>query len=69
MQILIDENTSPRIINILEEDGHDAIHIGDALPLGASDKEIPEAHGWEITVDESEQGGARFEFTGVEAVR
>jgi PAS domain S-box-containing protein len=28
-------------------------------------KTIAEAHGWEVTVTESEQGGARFEFTGV----
>ncbi len=29
-------------------------------------EQIAEAHGWEITVTESEQGGARFEVTGVE---
>jgi PAS domain S-box-containing protein len=26
---------------------------------------VANAHGWEVTVTESEQGGARFEFTGV----
>lgn len=31
-------------------------------------KQIAEAHGWEITVGESEQGGARFEFTGVKSI-
>ena len=31
-------------------------------------EQIAEAHGWDITVTESEQGGARFEFTGVELV-
>jgi PAS domain S-box-containing protein len=31
-------------------------------------EQIAEAHGWEVTVTESEQGGARFEFTGVERV-
>lgn len=31
-------------------------------------KQIAEAHGWEITVGESDQGGARFELTGVEFV-
>jgi len=25
---------------------------------------IAEAHGWEITVTDGRQGGARFEFTG-----
>jgi PAS domain S-box-containing protein len=29
-------------------------------------KQIADAHEWEITVTESEQGGARFEITGVE---
>jgi signal transduction histidine kinase len=29
-------------------------------------EQIADAHGWEITVTENEQGGARFEFTGVE---
>lgn len=28
-------------------------------------KEIVEAHGWEVTVDESQTGGARFNITGV----
>ncbi|MFB6153464.1 MAG: PAS domain-containing sensor histidine kinase [Halodesulfurarchaeum sp.] len=28
-------------------------------------QQIAEAHGWEVGVAESEQGGARFEFTGV----
>jgi PAS domain S-box-containing protein len=31
-------------------------------------KEIARAHGWKITVTESESGGARFEITGVNAV-
>jgi PAS domain S-box-containing protein len=29
-------------------------------------KEIAEAHGWEVTVTECEQSGARFEVTGIE---
>jgi signal transduction histidine kinase len=28
-------------------------------------EQIARAHGWEVSVTESEQGGARFEFTGV----
>jgi PAS domain S-box-containing protein len=28
-------------------------------------KQVANAHGWEVTVTKSEQGGARFEFTGV----
>lgn len=28
-------------------------------------KQIALAHGWEVTIDESESGGARFEFTGI----
>jgi PAS domain S-box-containing protein len=31
-------------------------------------KQVANAHGWEVTVTESEQGGARFEFTGVQFV-
>jgi signal transduction histidine kinase len=29
-------------------------------------EEIVEAHGWKISATESEQGGARFEVTGIE---
>lgn len=32
-------------------------------------RRIAEAHGWEVSVTESESGGARFEFTGVEIER
>lgn len=31
-------------------------------------EQVAEAHGWVITVGKSEQGGARFEFTGVKRV-
>ncbi|MFB6074901.1 MAG: PAS domain S-box protein [Haloarculaceae archaeon] len=31
-------------------------------------REIAELHGWEVTLAESESGGARFEFTGVEVI-
>ncbi len=29
-------------------------------------RDVAQAHGWEITVTERDQGGARFEFTGIE---
>jgi len=29
---------------------------------------IAEAHGWDVAVTESEDGGARFDFMGVELV-
>lgn len=32
-------------------------------------EEIVEAHGWTVSVTESAEGGARFEFTGVDAPR
>ena len=32
-------------------------------------KQVAEAHGWEITVTEGSEGGARFEITGVEKVQ
>ncbi|MFC7059015.1 sensor histidine kinase [Halovenus salina] len=28
-------------------------------------REIARSHGWEVTITESEAGGARFEFTGM----
>jgi signal transduction histidine kinase len=31
-------------------------------------EQVVEAHGWEITVTESEQGGARFEITGIDTM-
>jgi signal transduction histidine kinase len=31
-------------------------------------EQIADAHGWEVTVTESEHGGTRFEFSGVEFV-
>ena len=31
-------------------------------------EQVAESHGWVVTVSEGEQGGARFEFTGVECV-
>jgi signal transduction histidine kinase len=31
-------------------------------------EQIADAHGWEISVTDSETGGARFEITGVETV-
>jgi PAS domain S-box-containing protein len=31
-------------------------------------RDIADTHGWDITVAESEQGGARFELTGIESV-
>jgi PAS domain S-box-containing protein len=30
--------------------------------------QVADAHGWEVTITESEEGGARFEITGVEQV-
>jgi signal transduction histidine kinase len=29
-------------------------------------EQVANAHGWEVAITESEQGGARFEITGVE---
>ncbi len=31
-------------------------------------EQVADAHGWEVAVDDSARGGARFEFTGVEVV-
>jgi len=47
--------------------GYSTSEEGTGFGLGIV-TQIVEAHGWEIAVTESEQGGARFEFTGVEQV-
>lgn len=39
------------------------VGTGFGLPIV---KQVAEAHGWEVTVTESDDGGARFEFSGVE---
>lgn len=39
-RILIDENTSPTVVALLEEAGHDAVHVTAALEEGATDAEI-----------------------------
>ena len=47
------------------EDGYSTVEEGAGLGL-AIVAGIAEAHGWSVTVTESEDGGARFEVTGVE---
>jgi signal transduction histidine kinase len=47
------------------EAGYSAIPDGTGLGL-AIVREITEAHGWDVTVVEGAEGGARFEFTGVD---
>lgn len=39
-RILVDENTSLRVAEILRGRGYDATHVGDALDLGATDRQI-----------------------------
>ena len=46
------------------ESGFSTAEAGTGLGLGIV-AELVEAHGWEIEIDESEAGGARFEVTGV----
>lgn len=59
----------------IPDDDHNRIfergysHSGENSGLGLHIvKRIAEAHGWNIQVDSSEEGGARLEFTGVEVV-
>lgn len=47
------------------ESGYSTTDEGTGFGL-AIVEQIVEAHGWEITIAESERGGARFEITGVE---
>jgi PAS domain S-box-containing protein len=49
------------------ESGYTTSDAGTGFGL-AIVKEVAETHGWSITVTESDDGGARFEFTGVESV-
>ncbi|WP_248516761.1 DUF5615 family PIN-like protein [Salinarchaeum laminariae] len=39
-RILVDENTSPGVAELLRADGHDAIHVTDALEPGVTDRRI-----------------------------
>jgi len=45
--------------------GYSSASDGTGLGLAIVQR-VAEAHGWDITLTESESGGARFEFTGVE---
>ncbi|WP_417448620.1 sensor histidine kinase [Halovenus salina] len=59
----IDESGRKRVF----ETGYSTSAEGTGFGLGIV-KQIVVAHGWEIAVTESEDGGARFEVTGVEFV-
>lgn len=39
-RILVDENTSPRVAELLRGKGHEAAHVSEALEVGATDQEI-----------------------------
>jgi nitrogen-specific signal transduction histidine kinase len=47
------------------EPGHSTVPEGTGFGLNIV-KQVADAHGWDVAVTESETGGARFEFTGVE---
>ncbi len=47
------------------ESGYSTAKSGTGLGLTIV-RQIAEAHGWEVSLAEAENGGARFEFTGVE---
>jgi len=47
------------------EPGYSSDDSGSGLGLGIADR-VAAIHGWDLTVGESESGGARFEITGVE---
>ena len=53
--------------DVIFERGYTNSDDGTGFGLAIVD-DIVEAHGWDISVTESEQGGARFEITGVEMV-
>jgi len=39
-RLLCDENAEPKVVSILEEDGHDTVYAPEVLGKGASDPEI-----------------------------
>jgi hypothetical protein len=39
-RILVDENTSPRVAELLRGKGHEAAHVSEALRTGVTDEEI-----------------------------
>lgn len=39
-RVLVDENTSPRVAELLRGKGHDAVHVHDALEEGVTDRRI-----------------------------
>lgn len=43
MKLLLDANLSPRVVRLLKEAGHDAIHVADIGLLTAADPEILQA--------------------------
>ncbi|PSQ27363.1 hypothetical protein BRD03_07260 [Halobacteriales archaeon QS_9_68_17] len=47
------------------ESGYTTRENGTGYGLSVVER-IAEAHGWSVTVTDSESGGARFEFTGVD---
>ncbi|MFW5938757.1 MAG: sensor histidine kinase, partial [Halanaeroarchaeum sp.] len=47
------------------ESGHSTSESGTGFGLAIVQR-IAEAHGWDVSLTESETGGARFEFTGVD---
>jgi signal transduction histidine kinase len=49
----------------VHEDGFYVADDGTGFGL-AIVAEVAQAHGWDVTVTESDEGGARFEFTGVD---
>jgi signal transduction histidine kinase len=48
--------------------GHTSVSDGTGFGLTIV-RRIAEAHGWQVTVTEGTEGGARFEFSGVEIVQ
>lgn len=51
--------------DVVFEAGHSTVDDSTGFGLNIV-QEIAEAHGWEVSVTDSENGGARFEITGVE---
>ncbi len=56
-RILVDENTSPRLVEILRGRGHRAVHVSQALDFGASDGTIADyarANGYAVVTHDDD---------------
>ncbi|MCY3892266.1 MAG: DUF5615 family PIN-like protein [Acidimicrobiaceae bacterium] len=63
MRLLLDANLSPQVVDVLRANGHDALHVGDADMLTATDETILEwaaEHEYVVATADSDFGALLF---------